>query len=141
MIDIEGNLAPEDCFLSRQIVAHPRDTPQAFFDDFRARVAGSRFAASSLYAAGLPAKLRPEIVERVFTSMVDLSDHAPLLEDFLRLPFPRMLMFGEQNAGLSYLSTLAEAGVELAEIPDSGHFPMYSNPPAMWARISAFIHR
>ena len=35
-------------------------------------------------------------------------------------------MYGEQNAGLSYLTRLASNGVELAEIPDSGHFPMYS---------------
>ncbi|WP_399476426.1 hypothetical protein [Streptomyces sp. TRM68367] len=28
-VDIEGNVAPEDCFLSRQIVTHPRTTPNA----------------------------------------------------------------------------------------------------------------
>lgn len=73
--------------------------------------------------------------------MVDLSDNAPLLEEFTTLPCPRMLMYGEQNAGLTYLTRLAGSGVELAEIPDSGHFPMYSNPPAMWSRISDFIRR
>jgi hypothetical protein len=29
----------------------------------------------------------------------------------------------------------------LAEIPQCGHFPMYSNPPVMWARIARFIER
>lgn len=138
-IDIEGNLAPEDCFLSRQILDHRRDSPEEFFADFRARVSASRFAASALYAAALPAKVRPEVIEPIFTSMVDLSDNAPLLEDFLALPFPRMLMYGEQNSGLSYLSTLAEHGVRLAEIPHSGHFPMYSNAPAMWSAIDEFL--
>jgi pimeloyl-ACP methyl ester carboxylesterase len=140
-IDIEGNLAPEDCFLSRQIVHHPRDTAQGFFDDFQTRVAGSRFAGSALYAASLPAKVQPEVVRPIFQSMVDLSDNAPLLQHFVALPFPRMLMYGQQNAGLSYLSRLAAEGVELAEIPHSGHFPMYSNPPAMWDRISDFVRR
>jgi pimeloyl-ACP methyl ester carboxylesterase len=28
-IDIEGNLAPEDCFLSRQVITHPADNPSA----------------------------------------------------------------------------------------------------------------
>ena len=140
-IDIEGNLAPEDCFLSRQIVEHPRATAQEFFDDFRDRVRESRFAASALYAAGLAAKVRPEVVRPIFESMVGLSDGAPLLADFLALPFPRMFMYGEQNAGLSYLTRLAAGGVELAEIPDSGHFPMYSNPRVMWDRISDFIGR
>lgn len=140
-MDIEGNLAPEDCFLSRQIVDHPRDTAEGFFADFRTRVAGSRFAGSALYAAALPAKVRPAVVQPIFESMVHLSDTEPLLEDFLALPFPRALMYGAQNAGLSYLTRLANEGVELAEIPHSGHFPMYSNAPAMWDWISDFTSR
>jgi pimeloyl-ACP methyl ester carboxylesterase len=31
--------------------------------------------------------------------------------------------------------------VELAEIPHSGHWPMYANPVAMWDRIAAFIRQ
>ena len=73
--------------------------------------------------------------------MVDLSDHGDLMTTFLCLPFPKMFMYGEQNAHLSYLPQLAAAGVELAEIPQCGHFPMYSNPPAMWARIGDFQGR
>jgi pimeloyl-ACP methyl ester carboxylesterase len=73
---IEGNLAPEDCFLSRPI---------------------------------------------------------------LTLPCPRMFMYGEENATLSYLAKLGAADVELAEIPHSGHWPMYANPVAMWERIAAFV--
>lgn len=140
-INIEGNLAPEDCFLSRQIVEHPRPSPQEFLDDFRERVWGSRFSASALYASGLPAKVRAEVVRPIFESMVELSDQAPLLDDFISLPFPRMLMYGEQNAGLSYLSRLAATGVELAKIPQCGHFPMYSNPTLMWDKISSFVRR
>jgi pimeloyl-ACP methyl ester carboxylesterase len=45
---------------------------------------------------------------------------------------------GEQNSSLSYLPLLAAHGIELAEIPHSGHWPMYSNPVAMWARIIEF---
>lgn len=33
----------------------------------------------------------------------------------------------------------AAGDVELAEIPHSGHWPMYANPVAMWERIAAFI--
>jgi pimeloyl-ACP methyl ester carboxylesterase len=49
-----------------------------------------------------------------------------------------MFMYGEQNASLSDPPTLAANGVELAEIPRSGHWPMYSNPLAMWNRIATF---
>jgi pimeloyl-ACP methyl ester carboxylesterase len=67
------------------------------------------------------------------SSCADLSD-----DEVLSLPCRRMFMYGEQNVSLSYLPTLADGGVELAEIPHSGHFPMYSNPVAMWTRIADF---
>jgi pimeloyl-ACP methyl ester carboxylesterase len=79
------------------------------------------------------------MVRPIFTSMVDLSDHGDLMDRFLALPPPRMFMYGQQNHSLSYLPRLADNGVALAEIPHSGHFPMYSNPPAMWHRIAAFV--
>ena len=73
--------------------------------------------------------------------MVELSDDGDLMSKFLSLPFPRMFMYGEQNSSLSYLPALAAGGVELADIPNSGHFPMYSNPVAMWRRIADFQSR
>ena len=55
------------------------------------------------------------------------------------MPVPTMFMYGEQNNTLSYLATLADNGVELAEIPHTAHFPMYSNAPEMWSRITDFV--
>jgi hypothetical protein len=52
-----------------------------------------------------------------------------------------MFVHGQQNASLSYLDTLAENGVELAEIAHSGHLPMYFNPVAMWDRTAHFHSR
>jgi pimeloyl-ACP methyl ester carboxylesterase len=43
--------------------------------------------------------------------------------------------------GLSFLAELAAAGVEIAEIPRGGHWPMYANPIAMWDRIAGFLHQ
>lgn len=140
-VDIEGNLAPEDCFLSRQAISHADDDPQAFLTRFAERVGRSRFSSSSLFAASLQHKVRAAAVRPIFESMVELSDHGHLLDRFLRLPVPTMFMYGEQNSSLSYLRTLAANGVELAEIEYSGHFPMYSNPPQMWARITDFVRR
>ena len=60
--------------------------------------------------------------------MVEPSDHGDLPTTFLSLPFPRMFMYGEQNATLSYLPALAAGGVELIAIPHSGHWPMYAKP-------------
>jgi pimeloyl-ACP methyl ester carboxylesterase len=80
-------------------------------------------------------------VRPIFESMVDLSGHGDLMKRFLALPFPRMFVHGAQNRSLSYLPTLADHGGELAEIPHSGHWPMYSNAPEMWSRITSFVNR
>ncbi|MFF3851115.1 hypothetical protein [Streptomyces sp. NPDC002328] len=139
--DIEGNVAPEDCFLSRQILTHAHDDPDEFLARFAQRVGGSPYFGSGLYASGLPHKVRAGAVRAIFESMVDLSDHGKLLDRFLGLPTPRMFVYGEQNGSLSYLPALAEAGVELDGISRSAHFPMYSNAPEMWARITDFVTR
>ena len=44
-------------------------------------------------------------------------------------------------ASLSYLTKLSANGTELAEIPPSTHWAMYSNPAAMWERIAEFHSR
>lgn len=134
-VDIEGNIAPEDCFLSRQIFNHPQEDADRFFDDFIERTRHAPAYASALYAASLRHKVRPGAVRGIFESMVNLSDRGGLMEKFLALPFPRMFMYGEQNASLSYLSHIQANGVQLAEIPRCGHFPMYSNPVLMWQAI------
>lgn len=136
---IEGNLGPEDCFLSRQIHEFPSDHPQAFLEAFVDRMRRDASWSSALYASSLPVKVRADAVRGIFSSMVELSDTAGLLARFLKLPCPKMFMHGDQNAALSYLPRLADHGVELAEIPHCGHFPMYANPPEMWRRLGQFI--
>lgn len=140
-VDIEGNIAPEDCFLSRQIVDFPHTDAERFFGDFIERTRHAPAYASALYAASLRYKVRAEAVGPVFRSMVDLSDNGDLMRKFLALPFPRMFMYGRQNASLSYLDHIRDQGVVLAEISDCGHFPMYSNPVAMWRAIAEFQQR
>ncbi len=138
-MDIEGNVAPEDCFLSRQIVEFPAESAEDFAREFQSRVRFRSEYGSALYAAGLTAKVRDSSYEPIFTSMVDLSDTAPLMEWFTSLSCPRCFIYGEQNRHLSYLDHLRSTDVGVIEIPFSGHFPMYSNPPALWAAMAAFM--
>lgn len=136
--NIEGNIAPEDCFLSRQIVNFPASDPEAFLNAFIERTRLAPAWSSPLYAASLRHKVKAGAVRGIFTSMVDLSDNGNLMDKFLHLPFPRMFMYGEQNNTLSYLSHIQAKGVRLSEIPECGHFPMYANPVAMWREIADF---
>ena len=137
--NIEGNLAPEDCFLSRQIITHFDENPDRFMEDFQERVRKAPFFSHHLYAATLPFKVQAASARPIFESMVQLSDNAPLLDWFINLPGARAFLHGDQNAGLSYLPKLRESGVEVVSIPHSGHFPMYANPPAMWAAMAANV--
>jgi len=134
-VNIKGNLAPEDCFLSRQIFDYPASDDEVFFRDFIERTAQAPFYGSAMYALSLRLKSQPTSVRPIFTSMVELSDNGNLLRKFLALPFPRTFMYGEQYNKLSYLPILKAAGVWMSEISESGHFLMHSNPPAMWQGI------
>lgn len=141
--DIEGNVAPEDCFLSRQIVTHWDEDASAddFMKEFADRNRQSHFFSHHLYAASLAIKVQSSSPEPIFRSMVDLSDNQPLLEWFVDLPGATCFMHGDQNAGLTYLPHLRGQGVTVASIPHSGHFPMYANAPAMWAAIAENIKK
>ncbi len=137
--NIEGNVAPEDCFLSRQIVDFPSESPEAFLKDFADRAWHAEAFSSALFGSTLAHKVQPGSVAPVFRSMVDLSDNAGLMDRFLGLECPRMFIYGDRNRSLSYLGTLLRRGVQLAEIENSGHFPMYSNAASLWLRLSAFV--
>ncbi len=139
-INIEGNIAPEDCFLSRQIIEYPASNAHVFFERFVERTLHTPAYSSPLYSASLKHKSRAEAVHGIFSSMVDLSDHGELMDKFLSLPCPKMFMHGDQNRNLSYLSHIKSKGVRLSEIAECGHFPMYANPPMMWREIVDFLH-
>ncbi|WP_189157639.1 alpha/beta fold hydrolase [Lentzea pudingi] len=138
-VNIKGVLAPEDCVLSREALRH-RD-PAAYVFALAERSRETPCYGGGLYAANLPSKVRRGAMPPLFRSMVELADHENLLQGFLSLPCPKMYLYGEQCAGLSYLPLLDANGVELAEIPHSGQLPMYSNPVAMWRQIAEFHAR
>ena len=137
--NIEGNIAPEDCFLSRQILEFPTDDPQEFMQLFIERVWNDPVFSHPLFAASLPHKVRAQAVAPIFRSMVEVSDNEPLMEMFTGLHGAKMFVYGDVNDTLSYLPDLPRRGVQLAKIKKSGHFPMYANAPALWEQLGAFI--
>ncbi|KAJ6164921.1 hypothetical protein N7470_003593 [Penicillium chermesinum] len=138
-VDIKGNLAPEDCFLSRQTYEHPSKNPDEFFEAFIDRTRNTKSYSSPLFASVLRTRVRAAAVKPIFESMVRYSDEDDLVTKFIKLECPRMFVFGEENQELSYLERLGKEGVQLALIPESGHFPMYANPVEMYRRIAGFL--
>lgn len=138
-VNIKGNLGPEDCFLSRQIFTWAEEDPELFLTQFIQRNYHSPLFSAPLYASSVRHKVQAQAVRGIFESMVERSDEGDLLAKFLSLSCPRVFMYGEQYNTLSYLPTLRMSGVSLAEIPYCGHFPMYSNPVAMWDVLSKLL--
>ncbi|MEM7445205.1 MAG: alpha/beta hydrolase [Pseudomonadota bacterium] len=137
--NIEGNLAPEDCILSRQIIDYPAESHGDFMAALAERSWQTDAPSFRLYAASLPHKVRAGAVAPIFRSMVEISDNEDLLGAFTGLACAKMFVYGDANNALSYLGTLMRQGVQLAEISQSGHWPMYANPTELWARLAAFI--
>ena len=140
-VNIEGNLHPDDCFLSRQVIASAQPDAEQFMASLVARTRRSPEYSCPLYASSLPHKVRAAAVAPIFRSMTELSDTGKLLEQFVQLPCPTLFMYGDNSQPLSYLDRLQDHGVRLARIPFSGHFPMYANPIAMWAAIGDFVEQ
>ncbi|KAI3558519.1 hypothetical protein CABS01_07526 [Colletotrichum abscissum] len=139
--NIKGNLAPEDCFLSRQIFDFPASDTEMFIASFIERTRRSADYGNGIYAASFRSKVRPEVVRPTFESMVHYTDKGDLLEVFEALPCSKMFVFGVSYNTLSYLSRIKHAGVKLAEIPNSGHFVLYTNPMAVWSQMGSLISR
>ncbi|GKZ21492.1 hypothetical protein AbraIFM66951_006675 [Aspergillus brasiliensis] len=143
-INIEGTLSPENCFFSRSLYTDlvksspSSSTPEDDLQKLIAHVHSTPGYSHTLYASLLRSRVRPEAVRPLITSAVELS-WKNLLGRFLRLSCPLMYMFGDQNRDVSFLGQLETNGVELAQIPMSGHFPMYSNPAKMLRRIEGFF--
>ncbi|OJZ85045.1 hypothetical protein ASPFODRAFT_61733 [Aspergillus luchuensis CBS 106.47] len=142
-INIEGTLSPENCFFTRSLYTElvkstPSSSPENDLQKLIAHAHSTPGYSHALYASLLPSRVRPEAVRPLVTSAVELS-WKNLLGRFLRLSCPLMYMFGDQNREVSFLSQLEMKGVELAQIPTSGHFPMYSNPAKMLRRIEGFF--
>jgi pimeloyl-ACP methyl ester carboxylesterase len=139
-INVEGNLTPEDCTLSRRIGAMPEEEfLRRGFDDLRATL-GRLFhetgdGAGKAYLACL-AGASPAALHRSALETVRASDRGDLMERFSGLPFYRCYVYGEKNRGLFPAEKLlAEAGVPVFYIPRSGHSPMDDNPADLYGLV------
>lgn len=141
-INVEGNLASEDCFFSREVAQHSFTyfTTTAF-EDIKHRLAHSKNKGFRKYAETLATSASEKAFFDCCPSLVDYSDHGNLIQRFIALKIPKMFVYGSENRSLSYLKTLKESGCDVVEIPQSNHFPGYDNTQTYYRTIAGVLHK
>jgi pimeloyl-ACP methyl ester carboxylesterase len=137
-VNVEGNLAPEDCMFSRLVVPHA-------YAHFEGVVFPQiKKALSAKAGRGIAQHLR--VLEKANSrayydyafQTVEYSDRGDLLDRFLSLPVPTCFVYGSENRQLSYLRRLTESECIVVEIANSGHFVFYDEPNYYGAVLAAF---
>ena len=140
MINLEGNLCPEDCTFSRRVVSHQLDSFEPIFEQIMGELRKSRYAGDQIIAHNMALNVDIRGYYAYSFETVKESDSGHLLEAFLEVPIPRLFLYGEANRTLSYLPRLRASSIQVTEIPSSAHFFFYDNPVDTFKAIGEFVH-
>ena len=139
-ISVEGNLAPEDCILSREVTKHGyAEFRDLVFRNMKQELSQSGNRGFQTYAQTLERYSSPKALFDYCRSLVDYSDNGNLLQRFTELELPKIFIYGSENKCLSYISELKERGCEVVEIGNSNHFPFVDNPHDYYKAVSNFL--
>jgi pimeloyl-ACP methyl ester carboxylesterase len=143
--NVEGNLAPEDCMFSRNVIPHSyQHFVNVIFPQIKKAVSARRGRGFAQHL-GVLAKANPRAYYDYAFQTVTYSDQGNLLKRFLGLPIPKCFLYGSQNRHLSYLARLRESDCTVIEIPGANHFLFYDAPNhyatalANFARDACFV--
>lgn len=141
LVSVEGNLAPEDCFISRPTAAlsFKEFLEQDFLGQLQVRYAVSPYLGTRLFADTFRRQVSPHAYHDYCRSIVEHSDRGKLLPAFLQLQVPRMFMYGSANRTLSYIPQLRQAEVPAVEAPGSAHWLVADNPDFCFATVCDFL--
>jgi pimeloyl-ACP methyl ester carboxylesterase len=140
LINIEGNLAPEDCMFSRRVTLHTfNELSQTLFREIQAELLASRYPGDHMIAHNMALNTDVRAYFRYSFETVQESDSGRLLDEFLAIPVPRLFLYGDANRSLSYIPKLRASNIETCEIPQSAHFLFYDNPVATFDHMGRFV--
>lgn len=136
-VNVEGNLAPEDCMFSSQVAPHAYSHfEKVVFPEIKAALAApKKVPGAAQHLEGLH-RADPHAYYDYSMQTVTYTYEGKLLERFLALPVPRYFLYGSENQHLSYLPRLRQSDCKVIEIPDADHFLYYSNPGAYAAVLA-----
>jgi pimeloyl-ACP methyl ester carboxylesterase len=140
LVSIEGNLASEDCTLTRPIAAlGSRQAARELLAQTAASCLASPLPGYREYGENLERRVDPRAFFDYGRSLVTLSNSGNLLARFLALRIPRLLVCGERSHAPSYLGALASAAVPVAVIAGAAHFPTWTHPDELWAAMVSWF--
>jgi pimeloyl-ACP methyl ester carboxylesterase len=137
-VNVEGNLAPEDCMFSRNVIPHSyAHFEKVIFPQIKKAMSLRKGRGFAHHLRGL-ALANPRAYYDCAFQTVEYSDHGNLLERFLGLPIPKCFLYGSQNHRLSYLPRIRESDCTVMEIPNANHFLFYDAPSHYAAALASF---
>jgi len=141
-INVEGNLASQDCFFSREIIKYSFvELKEMVFQDFVQKLSRSENRGFQKYVDTLEKYSSPKAFFDYCPSLVSYSDNENLIQRFTGLKIPIIFIYGSENNLLSHIPLLKNKGCEVAEIANSNHFPFYDNPQDYYRVISNFLNK
>jgi pimeloyl-ACP methyl ester carboxylesterase len=140
LVDVEGNLTPEDCFFSGRIAALPLEE---FAGDGRKKL------EQSLRMAGWKDPAMREYLETfrrastvaLYRSAADTvaESNGPLVDRLARVA-RSCYVYGEKNRGVfPGEKMLLAAGVPVFYVPEAGHSMATENPAGLFRIVGSFI--
>ncbi len=139
-VNVEGNLAPEDCMFSRNVIAHSYPHfEKVIFPQIQKAVSARKGRGFSQHLEVL-AKANPRAYYDYAFQTVEYSDHGNLLQRFLNLPVPTCFLYGSENQHLSYLQRIRESDCTVIEIPNANHFLFYDAPNHYAEALASFAN-
>ena len=126
-VNVQGNLAPEDCMFSRSVVPHSYSHfEKVVFPQIKMALAaktGPRFARHLRVLE----KANPRAYYDYSFQTVEYSDHGNPLDRLLSLPTPKCFLYGSQNRQLSHLQRARDPRLVI-ELSCANHFLFYYQP-------------
>lgn len=137
-INVEGNLAPQDCMFSRNVIPHSFEHFQSIiFPQIKKALAVRRGRGFAQHLQVL-AKADPRAYYDFAFQTVEYSDHGRLLERFCSLRVPTCFLYGSENRHLAYLPELRRSSCQVVEVPNANHFLFYDQPQLYARAIASF---
>jgi pimeloyl-ACP methyl ester carboxylesterase len=140
-ISVEGNLAPENCVFSRQVVASKN------FDIFKDKTwleLKTNLKSSKNQGFQKWAIMQEKASAKAFYDychwIVKNCDDPKTINNYLHLKIPHLYIYGSENKEtLTFLKKFKNEACNTTEISKSNHFPFYDNPEEFYSVITKFL--